>query len=249
MKKIYLFLLIISCANFTSCYDQGYYPSSTDISSGVSQGGSTAKFAVSGNNLYVIDQFNLSTFDVSNESEIIYLNKLSLNTNQLETIFPFGEYLFLGSTTGVLIIDISNPSSPKYLSEYQHVLSCDPVVTDGSFAYVTLRSGNMCGQLDDELQILDISTIQSPEIIARYSLSSPKGLAINNNILYICDNGIRILDVTNKSNIVELKYIPNIPANDVIYHNNQILVTADNGFYQFDVSDITNATQIGHFTF
>ena len=246
MKSIYS-ILFASALLLTSCGNDGGSLSPSD--SGFSQGGSTAKFATAGNNLYVIDQFSLLSYDVSNQQEIVFQHRLELNTNQLETIFPFGNYLFLGSTTGVLIIDISKPNLPKYLSEYQHVLSCDPVVTDGSFAYVTLRSGNFCGQTDDELQVLDISDIKNPEIIARQSLTSPKGLAINNNILYVCDEGIRIFDVSDKTNIHELSFIPNIPANDVIFHNNQLLVTADNGFYQFDVTDATKVKQIGQFTF
>lgn len=250
MKTYINYLVLAFAIIFSGCSDVGsdISPGNFD-SNGVSQGGSTAKFATSGTNLYVIDQFNLHTYDISNEKEIRFLNSLYLNTRQLETIFPFGNYLFLGSTTGVHIIDISNPSSPNYLSEFQHVLSCDPVVTDGDFAYVTLRSGNSCGDPDDELQILDLADITNPQLITTYPLTSPKGLAINNNILYVCDNGIRIFDVSDKNNINELRYIPNIPANDVIYYNNRILVTADNGFYQFDVSDIVNVTQIGQFTF
>lgn len=167
----------------------------------------------------------------------------------METIFPFGNLLFLGSTTGILIIDISNPGTPRFISEYQHVLSCDPVVTDGDYAYVTLRSGNFCGQVDDELQIIDLSNILDPVVIAQYPLNSPKGLAINGNILFVCDAGIKIFDITDKLNIVLLSQIPNIPANDVIYFNNQLLVTADNGFYQFNVSDVLDITQIGQFSF
>lgn len=245
-NKLYiLFALVIIIAG---CIESGSNIG-PGFDSGVSQGGSTAKFATTGTNLYVIDQFVLNTYDISEEKNIRFLNTISFNTQQLETIFPFGNYLFLGSTSGVHIVDISNPSSPFYLSEFQHVLSCDPVVTDGAFAYVTLRSGNFCGQSDDELQILDLADISNPQLIARYSLTSPKGLAINNGILYVCDNGIRIFDVSNKSQIRELKYIPNIPANDVIYYNDRILVTADNGFYQFDVSDIVAVKQIGQFTF
>ncbi len=240
-------ILLASIILLISCYNDGGNVISRD---GVfSRGGSTAKFATSGNNLYVIDQATLLTYDVGNENEIIFKHKLELNTNLLETIFPFGSYLFLGSTTGVLIIDVSNPGLPKFISDYQHVLSCDPVVTDGDYAYVTLRSGNFCGESDDELQILDLSNINSPQLIVQYALTSPKGLAINNNILYVCDEGIRIFDVSNKSDIRELSFIPNIPANDVIFYNNQLLVTADDGFYQFDVTNTTNVKQIGQFTF
>ena len=250
MKSKINYILLATIVILTSCYsDSGVAPGGAFDSSSVSQGGSTAKFATSGTNLYVIDQFSLHTYDISIEKEIRFLNTITLNTQQLETIFPFGNYLFLGSTSGVHIIDITNPSSPYYLSEFQHVLSCDPVVTDGDFAYVTLRSGNFCGQSDDELQILDVSNITNPQLVVTYRLSSPKGLAINNDVLYICDDGIRILDVSNKSNVHEIKHIPNIPANDVIFFNNRILVTADNGFYQFDVSDISNVTQLGEFTF
>lgn len=246
--KTKIYILLGFAIIFSSCNDSGAFePGGFD--SGISQGGSTAKFATTGTNLYVIDQFELRTYDISSENSIEFLNTISFNTQQLETIFPFGNYLFLGSTSGVHIVDISNPSSPFYLSEFQHVLSCDPVVTDGAFAYVTLRSGNFCGQSDDELQILDLADISNPQLIARYSLTSPKGLAINNNILYVCDNGIRIFDVSNKNQIQELKHIPNIPANDVIYYNDRILVTADNGFYQFDVSDVVAVKQIGQFTF
>ncbi len=245
---IYFLFAFVIIANGCSESGSDIGPGSFDTG-GVSRGGSTAKFATSGTNLYVIDQFELHTYDISNEKEIRFLNSLFLNTRQLETIFPFGNYLFLGSTTGVHIIDISNPSSPTYLSEFQHVLSCDPVVTDGDFAYVTLRSGNACGDPNDELQILDLADITNPQLITTYPLTSPKGLAINNNILYVCDDGIRIFDVSNKNNVNELKHIPNIPANDVIYYNNRILVTADNGFYQFDVSDIVDVKQIGLFTF
>ncbi len=247
MRTIYT-LVLASTILLISCYnnDGGSVISRDGV---FSRGGSTAKFATSGNNLYVIDQATLLTYNVGNENEIIFQHKLELNTNLLETIFPFGSYLFLGSTTGVLIIDVSNPGLPKFVSDYQHVLSCDPVVTDGDYAYVTLRSGNFCGESDDELQILDLSDINNPELIVQYALTSPKGLAVNNNILYVCDEGIRIFDVSNKSDIQELSFIPNIPANDVIYYNNQLLVTADNGFYQFDVTDATNMKQIGQFTF
>lgn len=216
---------------------------------GTSEGGSTAKFAISGNYLYSIDNTTLSTFDISDETEIQFLNKIRLNTIQLETIFPYGDQLYLGSTTGVLIISLADPAAPAFLSEYQHVLSCDPVVTNGEHAFVTLRSGNNCGQVDDELQVIDLTNILNPQIVGSYPLSSPRGLALNGNILYVCDDGIKVFDVSDVTNVQLINQIPNIPANDVIYYNNQILVTADNGFYQFNVVDHSNFVNIGHFEY
>lgn len=237
-----IFLLFLTSCN----YDSGIGPS---VIGGISQGGSTAKFAISGDYLYAIDNTTLSTFDISDESEIRFLNKIALNAIQLETIFPYGNQLYLGSTTGILIINISNPALPVFLSEYQHIVSCDPVVTNGSYAYVTLRSGNNCGQVDDELQIIDLANILDPQIVASYPLTSPKGLALNGDILYVCDAGIKVFDVSDVTNIREINHIPNIPANDIIYYNNQILVTAETGFYQFNVADNLNFSQIGHYSY
>jgi hypothetical protein len=246
MKKIFLSLGVVLIM-FGCGADQSIGP---DFNGGpVSQGGSTAKFTISGNYLYAIDNINLTTFDISDEKEIILLHKLTLNTIQLETIFPYGDELYLGSTTGVLIVSIATPSRPEFLSEYQHVLSCDPVVTDGAYAYVTLRSGNNCGQVDDELQVIDLADIMNPQIVARHALESPRGLALNGEILYVCDAGIKAFDVSDLNDIKLVSQISGIPANDVLYYNNQILVTADNGFYQYNVTDKTNFTEIGHFAY
>ena len=246
MKQISLYLglvlLTVACTtNQSISPDSGIGP--------VSQGGSTAKFTISGNFLYAIDATTLTTFDISDKEEIVLLHKLTLNTIQLETIFPYGSELYLGSTTGVLIVSIANPSRPEFISEYQHVLSCDPVVTNGEYAYVTLRSGNNCGQVDDELQVIDLADKLNPEIVARHDMVSPKGLALNGEILYVCDAGIKAFDVSDLNNIRLVSQIPGIPANDVLYYNNQILVTADNGFYQYNVTDKTIFTEIGHFAY
>ena len=247
MRLTQFCLLFSSLLLLSMCGQQDFQDNPN--SSAVSQGGSTATFATFGDYFYIIDQSSLHTYNVANENKISFLNTLYLGAQQLETIFPFGDYLFLGSTTGIYIVDNSNPDAPVYLSSYEHVVSCDPVVTDGDFAYVTLRSGNNCGRAQDLLLILDLSEIQNPQLIATYDLDSPQGLAINDDILYVSDNGIRILDVSDKSNIQELAFVANIPANDVIYHNDILLVTADDGFYQFDVSDVNNVTQLGQFSF
>ena len=244
MKKV-LFYLVCSICVMGCSYDSGVGPSV--IGGVISQGGSTAKFAISGNYLYSIDNTTLSTFDISNETEIVFLNKISLNAIQLETIFPYGDQLYLGSTTGVLILSISNPAMPKFISEYQHVVSCDPVVTNGSYAFVTLRSGNNCGQVEDELQVIDLADMLSPQIVNRYSLTSPRGLALNGDILYVCDAGIKVFDVSDVTDVRLVNHLTGSPANDVLYYNNQILVTAENGFYQYNVIDNINFSEIGHF--
>ena len=212
-------------------------------------GGSTARFTISGEYLYTLDYNKLSTFHLKSNTEVELVNTQDVWWNEMETIFPYGEYLFIGSTTGVLIFSLEDPASPVQISEFFHVVSCDPVVVQGNYAYSTLRGGNRCGQSFNQLDILDISNINNPSLVKSYLLNSPKGLAINGNCLYVCDEGVKVLDVSDHNNIKLISHIKDIPANDVIFYNNQLLVTADDGFYQFNVSDCGNISSLGHFEY
>lgn len=243
MKKsgIYFLLALLVFA----CDDSQFSSINDSINGSTSKGGSTAKFAIKGNILYVVDDQRLNVFDISKENESVLLSNSEVGWG-IETIFPYGNWLLLGMQSGVLIFDISTPASPKYISEYTHIVSCDPVVTDGKYAYLTLRTGTNCGLPVNELQILDLTDINNPVRISSFPMVNPKGLAINGSKLFVCDDGIKIFDVSNRQNIKLLDHKKGIPANDVIFHRNQLLVTAENGFYQFKANDLV---QLSYFAF
>ena len=243
MKKSYLYLVLALLV--FACEDSQFSPVNDSFGGSSSKGGSTARFAIKGNILFVVDDQRLNVFDISNKNNAVLLSDREVGWG-IETIFPYGDWLLLGMQSGVLIFDISTPASPQFISEYAHIVSCDPVVTDGKYAYLTLRTGTTCGQPVNELQILDLSDITNPVRINTYQMVNPKGLAIVGSTLYVCDDGIKILDVSNRQNIKLLEHIQDIPANDVIFHRNQLLVTADNGFYQFDASDLV---QLSYYAF
>lgn len=220
-------------------------PSNDSFSGGTSKGGSTARFAIKGNILYAVDDQRLNVFNISDENASVLLSNSEVGWG-IETIFPYGNWLFLGMQSGVLIYDISTPASPQYISQYAHIVSCDPVVTDGKYAYLTLRTGTNCGLPVNELQILDLTNISNPVMINSFPMQNPKGLAIFGDMLYVCDDGIKMYDVSNRQHIILMKHMSGIPANDVIFHRNQLLVTADNGFYQFDANDLV---QLSYYAF
>ena len=154
-----------------------------------------------------------------------------------ETIFPYQNTLLLGTETGMFVFDISNPASPQQTTYFQHIRSCDPVVAQNGFAYVTLNSGNLrCSRGLNELQILDISTLSFPKLVKTMNLTTPLGLDINNDTLFVCDNGLRILDVSNKQNPVEITHFTDIQAQDVIYQNGILMVIGTDGLTQYHVS-------------
>ena len=88
---------------------------------------------------------------------------------------------------GMYIYDISNPELPELVSEFQHGTACDPVVVDDTYAYVTLRGGNLCGATESGLYIIDIQDLTQPELKVIYPMDEPYGLGVKDELLFICD--------------------------------------------------------------
>ena len=230
MKKIvsYQFLLFVMIIVISSCSAE----QSDSFTSEPGKGGSLARFTVAGNHLYSVDNNNLKLFDLANPASPQFTNDIRIGVG-IETIFPKGNNLFIGSQQGMYIYDISVPSSPNRISDYQHIVSCDPVVVEGNYAYVTLRSeNNRCGRWTNELQIIDISDLSNPDLIKTYSMNNPKGMGIEDGVLYVCDNGIKVYDATNTPNL-QYQGFHNISANDVIINDDVLIVIGNDGLYQY----------------
>lgn len=210
-------------------------------SSGIS--GSITKFALAGDYLYVYDQGKLTPVDVSNQQFPAAAAPVWVQSN-IETLFPHGDHLFMGTTTGMLIYSLSNPVAPQYLSGVSHMRACDPVVVQDNYAFVTVRSSSFCGGNINELQLIDISNIHAPELKKTFQMNGPHGLGIDGETLFICDGdaGLKIFDASDVENcgskLIE-KY-RHIEAIDVIPHNNTAIVIGERGIYQYDYSDRKN---------
>ncbi|MDR2472891.1 MAG: hypothetical protein LBD53_04900 [Tannerella sp.] len=244
MKATIIFLAIIS---LTSCYSGergGEYATSPGESGG--QGGSMARFAVNGDYLYTVDNNSLKMFDITNAAEPKYLPAKNQPLNfGVETIFPLDTLLFIGTRNGMYVYDVRLPEFPQQLAHVTHITSCDPVVADGKYAYVTLNSANIfCGRNSNLLQIYDLQDIEKPQLIKELiGFNNPLGLGIVGDRLYICDNGIKEYDVSDPlqpqwiGDLSHISEIQNIDTYDVIPLSDKILlVIGGDGFYQFDIS-------------
>jgi hypothetical protein len=76
----------------------------TSTSPGI--GGSTARFTIAGNALYIVDQSNLHVYDISTASNPSKVSDKNIGWS-IETIFPYQNHLFIGSSSGVYIYDKS----------------------------------------------------------------------------------------------------------------------------------------------
>src|SRR5688572_12446128 len=110
-------------------------------------GGSTARFTIAGNFLYVVDNTSLKTFDISNTSVAPVLRSVTNIGINIETIFPYQDKLFIGSSFAMHIYSLTNPAQPVKLATAEYVIrmSCDPVVAKDSTAYATLNATGPCG--------------------------------------------------------------------------------------------------------
>ncbi len=215
----------------------------------VGVGGSMARFTLNGNYLYTVDNSSLKLFDISNTSNPIYQKAIPIGWN-IETIFPYENKLFIGSQTGMYVFSIISPANPEFISEFRHASSCDPVVVEGNYAYVTLRGGNLCGAIESQLDVIDISVIEEPKFVKAYSMSEPYGLGIDNDILFVCDGdaGLKVYDATDKLTIGDnqIAVYPDVNAFDVIPLGNVLIMIGIDGLYQYDYSDLKNITQLSH---
>jgi hypothetical protein len=234
--------------------------SSAGSNGGTGKGGSMARFAISGDYLYTLNKRELTVFDITEPDNPFPYTKDRVPWD-VETLFSYGEYLYIGAEGGVYIY--SKPTPNKGMSElgrFTHIKSCDPVVVEDGFAYVTLNSGSSCRLQSgaNSLQVLDVTNPLKP-ISAKMSdgndtirnMIEPKGLGIDGDILFVCDGkgGLKVFDVNKTENnetnqtTVDLYFnrassLSKINCYDVIPNNKNLIVSNGDDVRQFDYSKL-----------
>ncbi len=236
MRKLILTLIVISTLGFSACEKDAGNINNGGSSSG--EGGSLARFTIVNNHLYTIDNENLSVFDVTNTATPVFKSRVNIGF-EIEALFPFKDKLFIASRFAMYIYDISNPEQPVQESQVQHFTGCDPVVANDSVAFLTIHGGNACGSSINELNIYDIKDVKNPQLMSNLPMTNPYGLGLKDSILYICDNGagLRILNVKNPSNPIELATLSDDNYIDVIPSGNLLIGMLTDGIAFLDISD------------
>jgi hypothetical protein len=203
-------------------------------------GGSMARFTIVDKYLYTVDNADLQVFDIQQTTDPIAGEKVNIGWG-IETIFPYQDKLFIGSNNGMFIYNNENPAKPTFLSRFDHAQACDPVVVEGDYAYVTLRSGNTCPRGDNQLDVVNIKNITNPTLVKSYQMENPHGLGISDNVLFICEGkyGLKVFDAKNPNNISDnlLQKMTNLHAYDVIPLGEILLLIGEDGLYQFNVQN------------
>ncbi len=235
MKK-YLILLAAVVTLFSCTKNNESLPAASDSGTG----GSLARFTIVGNYLYTMSDETLTTYDISNPAKPVLKNSQQVGFN-VETIFPYGNKLFMGGQAGFYIYDLNHPASPEKLGMVQHLRSCDPVVANDSIAFVSLRAGTRCSiTTTNALYVYDIRQPLAPKEIYVDSMNHPEGLGLKDSTLFVCDStNIIVMNVKDPYHPVRIDTLSDHGEvyHDVIPYQHLLICMVKSGILLYDISD------------
>ena len=220
-------------------------PTDVNRAGATGTGGSMARFTIVDPYLYALHDSYIQLVRIDDPVNPSLWSTVDVGWG-IETIFPYGNYLFIGSTTGMFIYDNTNPDNPTQLSAFAHVTSCDPVVAQGDYAYVTLRAGSFCRGGVNRLDILDITDLTNPQLVESYAMQGPFGLGIDGSTLFVGDGvaGLKVYDVTDPMNIDLIAFETNNETYDVILIPPLAIVVGPDGLDQYDYTDVATTGEL-----
>lgn len=214
--------------------------------------GSMARFITTERALYTVDWATMKVFDITRRGRETHVTNIQLSNN-IETIFPYDDYLFIGSMGGMGLYRVPGQTIvPEFVTWVNHRFSRDPVIFDGRFAYVTLFRG--------ELQVLDMKNLTNPAVTNIYQLYYPQGLGMIGRALYVCtEYGLAVYDASRapvlyRVSNLQNSYDPDWPESRALYqpftnyngwndswydcipYGSNLLVSARQGLYNLDCS-------------
>jgi hypothetical protein len=205
------------------------------------QGGSMARFTIAGNYLYTVDNEKLKVFSIADPANPVLKKSIDAGF-EIETIYPFKDKLFIGSTSVIHIFSIDDPENPQKLSTAispEVMRRCDPVVAKDSVAFATLRTNGPCGGMESKLVSFDIRNITDPVQRSSMPVTEPYGLGYADSVLYVCDRyqGLVMFNIKDPYNPGFMSSIPGDWYLDVIPYYNTLICWVSDGVILYDISN------------
>ncbi len=213
------------------------------------------------------DSHYISDFSINSEEGALILNNStrdSLNMDFLGkalygeaiSVFINGSIAYVGTTTSLMIFDISNPIEPLLIGHWHHSYSrLNSIHVAGNYAYLAL-SYSMPGGSEGAIGIVDISNPADPVEVACFQTSSSSypdvyDVYTQGNYCYaVYGTELLILDVSNPANPVQIGVLdfggmPNFTNSVEVIGNYAYVAATAGGFNIVDVSDPANPTIVG----
>lgn len=232
-----LFFLISAVLRYTSCGDDDFFFPREDLNT-------SARFTTAGDRLYTIDETRLMALDISSPEALVLIGEIPAPPG-VENILHLNGHLLLGTTETTHIYRLQSDGLPTLLTDYDGLLACDPVVLSDTFAYVGKQLFE-CGPGDEDdtasaLDIISVADWGNPYEINSLPMERPSGLAIDGELLFICEegSGLLILSLEDPRTPQEIVRFGGIYAVEAIPIGNDILlIIGPSQLLQLDYSDL-----------
>lgn len=202
---------------------------------------------------YIIDGFRLSILNISDPIGAYELSSYKMTAlGRANRVKVVGTKAYITSDDSFDIIDLSEPSIPREVGQYQlgRIYQNLPVIPydfeiSGQNAYILTSKG---------LEIVDISDSAAPIKAGYYQLpgnspNNPKqrGLVVSGDYAYVAllDKGLRIINISNSGSPFEAgTYNPqNKTIDSVFVSNNYAYVSSNDAWGDLQILDISNPTK------
>ncbi len=197
---------------------------------------------IDGNYAYVADGLSgLIIVDINDINNPTVVGEFETN-GFCVNVFVGGNTAFLANQdAGLQIVDVGSPSAPALISAIESV--ANDVFVEGNYAYI---AHDYRGIL-----IYDISNLSLPVLTGMFS-EGTLGYSVwaDGNYAYLGESqGLRIIDVTDKTNPQEVSFIQLQRSCEDIFYNEGIVYTANQkkGMNIIDVSDPASPVKLGTF--
>lgn len=208
--------------------------------------GETLDVNVVGNYAYVGAGFNLLVLDISDKSDPQLVGSAWTNT-YAAAIDIVDSYAYVADGYyGMLVFDISNPTSPVRIGGYQITegFTAFDISVSGTYAYITSFDTFDFENPDNGIVALDISNPNNPQFAGEYTGTVVTGLqAVGTTIYAACYlNGLRIIDMTTPATPSELGRNGTNPAFRIAVNDDCAFITAFNIIWPVDITDPSDPT-------
>lgn len=245
MKKLfYLFLVVLT---IVSC-DENDASSPEASLGGTATNGSLTRFLIANDQLLVVGDRIIKQYAIDANGSFSLFNELGVGFS-LETVFYNGEYVFIGSSSGVYFLEFNPQGNLVLLSTYEHLTACDPVVAMNGLAYSTLRGTGCRFNNGDFLDVIDYSDINNPQVLNSFFTYEPYGLALNEAYLFVCEKGgVSMYERSQNGDLTEIGFLDfqNDTPKDIILRSNHLLVRGDQGIYNMLYDGEGNLTVVSN---
>lgn len=217
--------------------------------------GSYSGIVIVDNFMYQVDTESIFTYDVTNPEDIEQIDRQMVGF-LIESIFHMQGVLFIGSGEALHIFEIGENGIPERKSQTNYTefsedqTPCDPVISDGQYAYVTLSSvssfdfSGPCARpiTLNQLRIYNVEDIAKPTEVNTIEMINPKGLAYDDDYLFVCENegGLKVFDKSNVNDLQLIHHFEGIHTYDAIAREGLLIVIGEGAIYQFDYTSITD---------